>query len=276
MSRVACFIGFLSLCGTAARAQEINTYSEFLRFGPLGKIVQPDHEAKPRELLSPAVPRNGHLTVRVVVDAPPPTNFFVYAGSNPVDVLKVKIYRELWTKCGNEDCPDWLVEVPSPTFGALPENSHWQPKQTTRSFIFDIYVPPDTPPRRVRIEALLKTGFWTVAPLEVRVTDQTVPAMAAALLPREWDVADVSEPAWATAYRQYLRWTFGAKPELPPGILRTRDLIQRNAAEDMLLAEAMKLHTPPMLTMAWTPFAFPQAGGEWYLRVRDYIYRYKR
>ncbi|HXJ42845.1 MAG TPA: hypothetical protein VNH18_26420 [Bryobacteraceae bacterium] len=274
MSRVACFGLFLSLCGVVAQAQEINIYSEFQRFGPLGNVVRQDYEPNPRELLSPAVPRNGHLTVRVVVNAPPPTNFFIYAGSNPPDVLKITIYREHFAPCGMDYCPDWLTEVHSPTFGAVPESINWLNNQNTRSYIFDIWVPPNVPPRRVRIEALLKTGTWMVAPLEVRVIEPTVPSSAN--LPHVRDIADRTEPASVTAHRQFLRWMGGAPPEMPPSILRVNDLIQRNAAEDMLLAEAMGLRTQPMNFMAWTPFLFPQTGPEWYLRVRDYIYRFKR
>lgn len=273
MNRAACFCIFLSLCGSVARAQEINTYSEFQRFGPLGHVVRQDHEPSPRELLSPAVPRNGHLTVRVVVDAPPPTNFFIYAGSNPPDTLQVTIYREHFAPCGMDYCPDWLTEAHFPAFGAVPESIYWLPNQTTRSYIFDIYVPRDVPPRRVRIEALMKTGIWMVAPLEVRVIDQVVPSTAA--LPRVRDVADIMEPASATAHRQFLRWMSGLPPEMPPAILRVSDLLQRNAAEDMLLASSLGLRPRQMTFMAWTPFLFPQAGPEWYLRVRDYIYRYR-
>ena len=68
----------------------------------------------------------------------------------------------------------------------------------------------------------------------------------------------------------------GLAPQVPPGILRLSDLIQRNAAEDALLAASMSLRTPEMNLVQWTPFVFPQAGAEWYLRVRDMIYRYKR
>jgi hypothetical protein len=270
--RLVCSI--LSLCALCAQAQEITTYSEFQRFGPLGNVVRQDYEPNPRELLSPAVPRNGHLTIRVVVNAPAHTNYFLYAGSNPPDTLKVTIYREYFARCGKDYCPDWLSEVQSPTFGAMPENVHWLANQNTRSYIFDIWVPPNVPPRRVRIEALLKTGTWLVAPLEIRVIEPTVPS--AATLPRIRDVADINEPASVTAHRQFIRWYNGLPPEMPPSILRVSDLIQRNAAEDMLLAEQMGLRTPQMNFLAWTPFVFPQAGPEWYLRVRDYIFRYKR
>jgi hypothetical protein len=29
-----------------------------------------------------------------------------------------------------------------------------------------------------------------------------------------------------------------------------------------------------MNQLAWAPFVFPELGAEWYLRVRDFIYRF--
>ncbi|NDJ13973.1 MAG: hypothetical protein EBY17_22710 [Acidobacteriia bacterium] len=272
MIRKPCLV-LLSLCSCLARAQEIEIHSEFQRHNPLGKVVRQDYERNPREVLSPAVPRNGHLTVQVVVTAPPSTNYFLYVGANPPDALKVTVYRQHFVPCGTDQCPDWLTEIRLPAFGAIPESIHRMPNQTTRSYIFDIWVPPDVPPRRVRIEALLKVGYWIVAPLEVRVIEPTVPSTAALL--REQNIADVSAPASATSQRQVLRYLNGQPPQMPMGILRLRDLLQRNAAEDMLLAGAMGYRNPQLNFLAWTPFVFPQAGPEWYLRVRDLVYRYK-
>jgi hypothetical protein len=55
----------LLLISCAANAQEINVYSEFLRFNPYGEVVRQDREIRPREVLSPAVPRNGHRIRRI-------------------------------------------------------------------------------------------------------------------------------------------------------------------------------------------------------------------
>jgi hypothetical protein len=261
----------LSLCA-AAQAQDIEIHSEFQRYNSHGEVVPQDQELNPREILSPAVPRNGHLTVQVVVTSSAAANYFLYVGANPPDTLKVTIYRQHFVPCGTDSCPDWLTEVPSPSFGAIPELAPWLPNQTSRSYIFDIWVPHDVPPRRVRIEGLLKTGIWNVAPMEVRVIQPTVPD--ALDLPRERNAAPVTEPSSATAHRQFLRFMNGLPPQLPPGILHLSDLLQRNAAEDMLLAGSMGLRSPQLNFLQWTPFVFPQVGPEWYLRVRDLIYRY--
>ena len=267
-------LAILLLISCTARAQEINIYSEFLRFNPWGEVVAQDREIRPREILSPAVPRNGHLTVQVVVTAPPGTNYFLYAGQSPPDTLQIKIYREHFVRCGQDFCPDWLTEQRSPSFGAMPESLYNLPGQNTRCYLLDVWVPLDVPPRRVRVEALLKVGYWLVAPMEVRVIAPTVPDHETAA--RLDNIAGIEARSSDTAQRQLLRFTYGAPPQFPTGILRLRDLLQRNAAEDMLVATQLGYRNPQLDFLAWTPFVFPQTGAEWYLRVRDLIYRYTR
>ena len=79
--------------------------------------------------------------------------------------------------------------------------------------------------------------------------------------------------ASATAQTQLLRYLYGLPPEAPRSMLRLRDIIQRNAAEDMALARSLRMRVPEMNLLAWSPFVFPEIGSEWYLRVRDFIYR---
>jgi hypothetical protein len=262
----------LLLISCAAKAQEINIYSEFLRFNHKGQVVAQDREWNPREILSPAVPRNGHLSVHVVVTAPAGTNYFLYAGQSPENTVRVTIYREHFVPCGQDYCPEWLTEQRMPTFGAMPESVLGLEGQTTRCYLFDIWVPPDVPPRRVRIEALLKLGYWMVAPMELRVSAPVLPDTAE--LARREDIAPIDARSSDTAQRQLARYVSGLPPEMPVGILRLRDILQRNAAEDMLLAGAMRFRSPQLNLQSWLPFTFPQTGAEWYLRVRDLIYRY--
>jgi len=271
MARIGVFAALL--ISFAAHAQEINIFSEFERFDPFGRVVAQDREVRPREILSPAAPRNGHLTVHVVVSAPTGTNYFLYAGQNPQEILQIKIYREHFVRCGEDFCPDLLTEQKSPSFGAMPESARDIPDQDTRCYLFDIWVPPDVPPRRVRIEALLKVGIWMVAPMEVRVIEPRVPDTSA--LPVAEDIAPPDAPSSATAQRQLLRYINGLPPELPRTEVRLRDLIQRNAAEDMLVAKSLGIRGPELNLMAWSPFVFPEFGAEWYLRARDFIYRHE-
>ena len=273
----------LALGATLAtmQAQDIRIYSEFERFDPFGKPVPQDRDASPREILSPAMPRNGHLSVHVVITGAPGTNYFLYAATNPPDLLRVKIYREHFTRCGvNEYCPDWLTEQNSPAFGAIPEGPQElgaaSNRQTTRCYLFDIASKPGTEPRRVRVEALIKSGTWFVAPMEVRIVAPVVPALSERLV-RE-DLAPLDAPSSATARIQLARYLGGLPPEWPAQVLRVRDIIQRNAAEDMLLARSLEhggKRFPELNLLSWWPLDYPGSGAEWYLRVRDFLNRFE-
>ena len=257
----------------AARAQEIAIYSEFQRLDPHGHVIRQDFEPNQREILSPAMARNGHLSVHVVVTAPAGTNYFLYAGANPENIVRIQVYREHFVPCGESLCPDWLTPVNTPVFGAMPESVHDMPDQTTRCYLFDIWTPAETDPRRVRVEALIKTGIWEVAPLEIRIVAPTIPNV---LLKTGEEVAPLGAPASATAHRQLLRYLAGLEPVMPNGLLRVRDVIQRNAAEDMLLAQSYRRQFPELNLFGWLPYAMPGTGAEWYLRVRDFLLRYSR
>ncbi len=79
-----------------------------------------------------------------------------------------------------------------------------------------------------------------------------------------------------------LRYLDGLRPEWPGQLLRVRDIIQRNAAEDMLLARSFSRNMavfPEINLLSWWPFVYPhfgadQLGSEWYLKVRDFLYRF--
>jgi hypothetical protein len=262
------------------RGQEIRIFSEFQRFDPFGNIVEADRGTPSREILSPAVARNGHLTVHVVVTAPPNTNYFLYAAANPADLVDITIYREYYTPCGTGYCPDFVVRVPSPSFGAIPESTELA-NETTRCYLLDIHARGDTVPRRVRVEALLKVGTWEVAPMELRIMEPVVPggAPGGALIgtmEMRSEIAPLDAPAGSTAQLQLLRFLAGERPSVPPALLRTRDFEQRNAAEDMLLASTLGVpragpRFPEMNLMLFQPLAYPFLSAEWYLRVRDFL-----
>lgn len=268
---VTVFAALISVACATACAQEIRIYSEFERFDPFGNPLPADRDMAPREILSPAMPRNGHLSVHVVVTGPKGTNYFLYTATNPPDILQVKVYREHFTPCGQTWCPDWLTELKLPAFGAIPESLFNMAGQTSRSYLLDIRATPDTPPGRVRVEALLKVGTWLVAPMEVRIVAPIVPEK-----PHETveNIAPLEAASSATAQLQLLRYLAHLPPQWPRHILRVRDIIQRNAAEDMLLARSFGSDYPDLNLAAWWPFVYPQTGSEWYLRVRDFLYRF--
>jgi hypothetical protein len=266
--KAAIFLTALCCSALPALAQEIRLYSEFERFDPFGNPAAPDRDMVPREILSPTVARNGHLSVHVVITAPAGTNYFLYVASNPPDLLKLNLYREYFVPCGHGYCPDWLTPQGSPSFGAIPESLYELQGQTTRCYLLDILATADTPPRRVRVEALLKVGTWQVAPMEVRIMAPIVPDTKD--LVRKQNIAPVDAPAGATAQKQLLRHLAGLPPQMPHYILRVRDIIQRNAAEDMLIAGSEKL--PELNLLALSPVTWRQVGSEWYLKVRDFLH----
>ena len=91
----------------------------------------------------------------------------------------------------------------------------------------------------MRVEALLKTGTWLVAPLEVRIVAPIVPEPDSGDVSAE-NIASVDAPSSATALIQLLRYLDWPADQLPAQTLRVRDIIQRNAAEDMLLARSLQ------------------------------------
>jgi hypothetical protein len=246
---------------------ELRIVSEFQRFDPFGNVVPQDRESAPREILSPALARNGHLSLQVIVTGPKGTNFFLYAGSNPPGYIELHLYREWFVPCGAGWCPDWLTEQRSGAFGAIPESLHDLPDQNTRVYLLDVWVPPAAPPGRVRVEAQIKVGTWLIAPMEVRIVDRLVPAGPFA---RAENIAPLEATSSATAAAQLLRYAAGLPPQAPPALLRVRDIIQRNAAEDMALARSRGIDPLELLPLSTGPRAM---GPEWYLRVRDLIYR---
>jgi hypothetical protein len=94
------------------------------------------------------------------------------------------------------------------------------------------------------------------------------------------NVAPVEAPSSATAQRQLLRYLAGLPAQAPLQLLRIRDFIQRNAAEDMLVARSLELREdapgprfPGLNLLSWSPLAYPEVGAEWYLKVRDFLYQ---
>ena len=263
-------IGVLILITAALRAQSLEIYSEFQRVDPFGSIVAVDRAEHPREILSPAAARNGHASFHVVVSVPPKTNYLLYIVTNPLDACRVALYKEHFVKTGGGWIPDTLAEVQRlPDFGAMPDPDEDIPGQNTRVYLLDVWVPPDASPGRFRLEAQLKVGYWIVRPMEVRVISARVPDRSAgrepgrtATLPRVEESADAAATA---VLNDYISGAFNPTPAKP---LTVRDIIRRNAIQDMALAgspqalEQLRKGLPSRKTL----------GAEWYLRIRDLVY----
>jgi hypothetical protein len=252
-----------------------------LRAGPQGEILGADKTPEPREIISPAVARNGFASFHVVVRSEKPTSYFLFIGENPANVFRTALYKEVFVKRGDDWIPDLLQPFRPPNFGAIPDGEAAIPGQTACSYLLDIWVPPDTPVSTVRVELQLKVGTWVIHPMEVRVLAARVPA-AKGGAPR--DLPPIEDRADEAAMEPFLRF-MGPHGEGPrsAGAVKTieaakiatphtlREVIRRNALQDMALARTLDPATiVPALKQRQ---AAGSAGGEWYLGIRDLIYR---
>lgn len=146
------------LPGAFLQAQPLTLYSEFAQIAPNGKVVAPE---TPREILSPAIVRNGFTSFQVVVNAPPGTEWWLFVGQNPEDAVTVTLYRERGDALEQ-------VEVPRKSSG-------------TEVLWMDVWTAGDAPVARIKIEPELQIdGDWVIYPMEGRVTEAKVPGEAAA------------------------------------------------------------------------------------------------
>src|SRR5580765_571122 len=105
--RVALFLVFAA----AAGAQTVEIYSEFQRPDPFGGIVAADRGQRPREILSPAIARNGFASLHIAVSVPRNESYFLYSVPNPVTACRVALYKERFVKTRSGWIPDKLVEL---------------------------------------------------------------------------------------------------------------------------------------------------------------------
>lgn len=181
---VALLLLFVTLPSAAQVVRELRLYSEFQRIGPLGEWVALDRGEKqttpPREILSPLVARNSYLTLQVAVTADPKTTYFVAVQSNPENLFQWKLYKATFEKSGKHWVPGKLTEDREPFFNFAPDSDVTIPKQTTQVFVLDAFVPESAPAGRARLEVLVKSDTWRIAPMEVRISPLKLPSVEAA------------------------------------------------------------------------------------------------
>jgi len=269
---LACPTLFLLAAGALA-AQTVDIYSEFSRIDPFGAIVPADRGAPPREILSPAVARNAWASFHIAISAPPRTTYLLYVATNPLDACRVAMYREHFEKTSAGWVPDRLTELTRlPDFGVMPDPDDGVEGQTTRAYLLDLWIPPDAPVSRFRLEVQLKVGYWVVRPMEVRIIAPRVPDLREASggppLPPVASGADA--PALGALRADNLR-TYP-----PPETVRA--IIRRNAIQDAALASTLDPAVRETLRARAAALMLdgglhPRAGGvEWYLRLRGWIY----
>jgi len=229
---------FALLLPALAPAQlDVRVYSELRRIGPDGAPVEADSAGRPREILSPAVPRQAFTSLRVVVTAPPGQRFTLFLGENPESVLQVTLYKERWTQVGKSWIPDALEKVATPYTGTIPDSSLGPGEQSVQSFWLDVYTPSQAPIRRVRLEVQLNSGDnWIIYPMEVRI-GTLVSLKPEAISPA---LADVRLPASETALEHLETYLCGAKQRHGASPPNGRLLIFRNAQQDVLWAKMVE------------------------------------
>jgi len=272
---------FLLLAGPV-HAQSLRVLSEFQRVDPFGEVVAADRTPHPREILSPGVVRNAFASFRIAATVPEREPFFVYIQTNPPDIFEISLYEELYSKTGAGWIPDALERVKLPAFNTLPYLPLPIAGQNTVSYWLDVWVPAQTLVGRVRLEVLLKIGRgWVIYPMEVRVLAAVAPSVAehrAALPPLE-------APADAAVNGPWRKFLCNAREPGRAERLSVRRLIHRNAAQDLALARAGRSQNDLRAELArragvedlkrWcrSPIAIGAQESEWFLPVRDWLYR---
>jgi hypothetical protein len=226
------------LLASAACAEPVFVYSEFARIDTkTGDVIAPE---SPREILSPAVVRNGFTSFQVVVQAPAEDKWWLFIGQNPENAFKVTMYRESSEGLERVDLP---IE-----------------SQGTQVYWMDVWTAGDAPVRRVKLEPELNLhDDWIIYPMEARVVDANVP---------EGRVQAVGTAV--AAMRGFL--CGNALPDsMAAEGLSIPSFRLRNARQDLALAAAAPKDDLKNLFGDCAAPASPDP--EWYLKIRDYLFR---
>jgi hypothetical protein len=227
---------FFLMTTAALMAQPLRVYSEFARLGASGEVVSP---AEPREILSPAIARNGFSSFQIVVQVAKGTRYWLYVGQNPEDSVKITLYRV---------AEDRLEPVDIPYQG-----------DQTQVFWMDLWADGDAPVRRIKVEPQLNlAGDWVIYPMEVRVMSATIPK-------GRWPDGSAAPSEVMRSFLCGTKTALRATPEQAAG------LRFRNAQQDVALAR--QANRDDLLRLLGGCEARPPEDPEWYLRVRDHLLR---
>jgi len=255
----------------SACAQTVDIYSEWSRPDPFGGVVAADRGWKRREVLSPAVGRNGWASFHIVVSVPPKESYLLYVIPNPVSACRVALYREHFTKTKDGWIPDRLTEVHRlPDFGTMPDPDDGIDGQTTRAYLLDLWLPPNADVARFRLEVQMKVADWEIRPMELRV----VPARFPDLRDGTGALPEIEQGSDAAAGMVLSDWLAGRALTKAPEMRTVRDVLRRNAAQDLGLASdpGALMRRALELFRANSGYPVRPLGGEWWLRVRDWLF----
>jgi hypothetical protein len=256
-----------------ALGQDLRVRSEFQRPGLDGEVVAVDKVERPREILSPAVARNAYASYFLTISVPAGVEWYLEVGQNPENAARAVLYEVGYDPAG---MPDVLTKVQMPVKGRTegPE---------VRSYWLDLWVDGSAPVRRIKVEPQVWVGDrWIVYPMEIRVQWATVPAFT----PRFWGqpaVAARADAVMISPWRDYLCRQLPA--QFKPDRATVRLLQHRNVLQDVALAKkmgaaadgALKAGGVQLTKEAWCEAPAEswqkELAAEWYLRVRDFLYR---
>ena len=264
------------LVSVTAFGQEIYVRSIFQRPGPDGEVAKVDRmEQSGREILSPPAVRNGFSSFHVTLTGAPGTPYTLYMGLNPEDAVKVTVYKEKHEPSG---VPHELEAVKLPATGTMPEEG-------AANYWLDIWVAAGAPVRRIKVEPQMWIpDRWIVYPMEVRVIQPVVPKYL--LVPTQLPEPGVrADRVVYPALRELLCKTPQGKGNGSSGV-NVFSMIHRNIAQDMALAATKPREelVAGILKVAgitnledWCSVTTVSQVGElpteWFLGVRDFLYR---
>jgi hypothetical protein len=261
--------------------QRLFVYSELTRIDPFGKVIPQDRGAEPRHILSPGIPRNATSSLRVVVQLDKPGSYHLDIAQNPENAVRPMLYKEIFEKHGDT----WIADRLQPV--TIPYNGHISdfpvPGQQVVTFWLDMTVSRTAPVDRIKVEPQLwpaSINDWVVYPMEVRILDAVVPDVK----PPSAEIPGVAERSDAALLGPLKQALCGSKEKAAPLALTVRHYIRRNAAQhlalartkaDLVTALSTTPNAPPLERLCSADPPGNKTGPEWYLRLRDNLFRTK-
>jgi hypothetical protein len=241
--------GFVLLVAAALVAlpgtsQTLNVYSEFAQIDAQGRVVAPE---TPREILSPALVRNGFTTFQVVVQAPPDMSWVLRIGQNPDKAATITLYR---------GASGHLVRAAEPVTG-----------NSTETFWMDVWVEKTDPVRRIKVEPTVEIkGEWLTYPMEMRVRENVAPDFAS-------NPNAAVEPGSPFEILQAYVCRGKQPPAVPTAIASADAIHLRNAHQDVAMASQLSSVDRDELRK-WMGGCTARTSNdpEAYLHVRDYFF----
>jgi hypothetical protein len=241
-------LSFAWILGTAlAAAQDFSVYPDLIVLAEkdgadLG--CEPSPEARSLEVLSPVLPRGGHLTLVLVVRAKSGSGFAIDVGLNPKDRTPLKLYRYFpGLRYANSFFAQPLEESPMPLRGRIGEG------QRCAIFLLDVGANRDAPLERVKVEPAVwlegapDPSGWSRYPLEVRIAAERSPSDAT--------LEECEAPLESVARSAYL----GAERNCRPPALACKATIESTVGS--LLARQFRADFP--ISPDWPACAAPES-----------------